>query len=257
MAKPLKTIPIDTKPIIKGLKIFGLILLAIIIVSAGVKKINTGQVGVVTNFGRVTGRELSEGISVIIPFVEQVTRYDIKIQKEQQEAGAATNDLQDVFGEVVINYHLNRGQISNIHQTIGINYKDKIVMPALQETFKASAAKYNAGELITKRGDLKADVYKQLGDRLEKYGIVIDDVSITNFQFSPSFSKAIEEKQVAQQNAERAKFNLDASKTDSQAQQLQSETLSSGYLQKMAIEKWDGKMPQYMGGGSVFNIPLK
>jgi hypothetical protein len=78
-----------------------------------------------------------------------------------------------------------------------------------------------------------------------------------NFKFSPAFAKAIEEKQVAQQNAERSQFNLQAAQIDAQAQQAQAVTLSPLYLQKQAIEKWDGKMPQYIGSGSVFNIPLQ
>jgi regulator of protease activity HflC (stomatin/prohibitin superfamily) len=87
---------------------------------------------------------------------------------------------------------------------------------------------------------------------------LVDDVSITNFKFSDSFAKAIEEKQVAQQNAERAKFNLEAAQTDAQAQAAQAQTLSDAYLKKLAIEKWDGKMPTAMGGeGSLFNIPLR
>ncbi len=236
--------------------ILGFVLLSTFLTS--VVTIGTGQVGVVTNFGRVTGRELGEGISLIWPLgIERVAVYDVKVQKEQQATSASTKDLQDVSAEVVLNYHLNRGDVSKIHQTVGVFYKDKLILPALQEVFKSAAARYNAGELITDRASLKADVSKQLRDRLEKYGIVVDDVSITNFKFSDSFSRAIEDKQVAQQNAERAKFNLDAARTDAEAQRVQSETLSDNYLKKQAIEKWDGKMPTYMGGGSIFNIPLQ
>ncbi len=236
--------------------ILGFVLLSTFLTS--VVTIGTGQVGVVTNFGRVTGRELGEGISLIWPLgIERVAVYDVKVQKEQQATSASTKYLQDVSAEVVLNYHLNRGDVSKIHQTVGVFYKDKLILPALQEVFKSAAARYNAGELITDRASLKADVSKQLRDRLEKYGIVVDDVSITNFKFSDSFSRAIEDKQVAQQNAERAKFNLDAARTDAEAQRVQSETLSDNYLKKQAIEKWDGKMPTYMGGGSIFNIPLQ
>lgn len=223
-----------------------------------VTTIGTGQIGVVTNFGRVTGRELGEGIALKMPFgVESVAAYDVKVQKETAATAAATKDLQDISAEVVLNYHLNRGDVSKMHQTVGVFYKDKLISPGLQEVFKSAAAKYNASELITDRAALKNDVNKQLKDRLEKYGIVVDDVSITNFKFSDSFAKAIEDKQVAQQNAERAKFNLDAAKTDAEAQRVQSETLSDNYLKKQAIDKWDGKMPTYMGGGSIFNIPLQ
>ena len=227
-------------------------------VVSAVTIIGTGQIGVVTNFGRVTGRELGEGISLKVPFgIESVARYDIKVQKETAATAAATKDLQDVTAEIVLNYRLNRGDVSTMHQTVGVLYKDKLISPALQEIFKSAAAKYNASELITERAALKNDVYTQLKERLGKHGIAVDDVSITNFKFSDSFAKAIEDKQVAQQNAERAKFNLDAARTDAEAQRVQSETLSDNYLRKQAIDKWDGKLPTYMGGGSVFNLPLQ
>lgn len=221
------------------------------------RAIDTGKVGVVTQFGHVTGRELGEGLSAVLPFgVNDVTVYDVKVQKEVADTQAATKDLQDVTAEVVLNYHLNRGEVSKVHQTIGATYKDRIITPALSETFKGASAKYNASELITERATVKKDVYDQLNARLSKYGIVVDDVSITNFKFSDSFAKAIEEKQVAQQNAERAKFNLEAAQTDAQSQAAQSATLSENYLRKLAIDKWDGKMPNAVGGnGTIFSIP--
>lgn len=224
-----------------------------------VRTIGTGKIGVVTQYGRVTGRELTEGLSVVAPFgLNSVSVYDVKVQKEVADTQAATKDLQDVTAEVVLNYHLNRGEVSKIHQTVGELYKDKVITPALSETFKGASAKYNASELITERAVLKKDVNDQLKDRLGKYGIVVDDVSITNFKFSDSFAKAIEDKQVAQQNAERAKFNLEAAQTDAQAQAAQAQTLSDNYLRKLAIDKWDGKMPQTVAGdGTVFSIPTR
>lgn len=223
-----------------------------------IRTIDTGKIGVVTTYGHVTGRELGEGLAVVLPFgINDVTVYDIKVQKEVSDTQAATKDLQDVSAEVVLNYHLNRGDVSKVHQSIGAQYKDRIITPALSETFKSASAKYNASELITERAALKKDVYDQLASRLGKYGILVDDVSITNFKFSDSFAKAIEEKQVAQQNAERAKFNLEAAQTDAQAQAAQAQTLSDAYLKKLAIEKWDGKMPKAIGGnGTLFNIPI-
>lgn len=224
---------------------------------SSIKVIGTGQVGVVTQFGKVTGRELDEGLSLILPFgMNKVTVYDIKLQKQTVDSKAASSDLQDVSSQLVLNYNLRRDNISRLHQTIGRSYEDKVITPAINEVFKAAAAKYTASELISQRSALKADTQKIISERLKKYGITVDELSLTNFEFSQNFSKAIEDKQVAQQNAERAKFNLEAAKTDAEAQKAQSETLSQEYLQKQAIEKWDGKMPEYLGGGSVFNIPL-
>ncbi len=225
---------------------------------SAVRVVGTGQVGVVTSYGRVTGRELTEGLSFVMPWgIERVTTYDMKVQKQSVVSTAASKDLQDVSSEIVLNYNLERGSVSTIHQSIGILYVDKVVTPAINEIFKSASAEYTASELITQRSELKTKAQTQLAERLSKYGIKVSELSIVDFKFSDNFSRAIEEKQVAQQNAERAKFNLEAARTDAEAQRAQSETLTQAYLQKQAIEKWDGKMPTYMGGGAVFNIPLQ
>lgn len=234
---------------------------AIVIVLAvltSIRQVGTGQLAVVTRFGKVTGRELGEGLHVVMPFgIEQVSRYDIKVQKDESQVSSASKDLQDVTGTVALNYRLEAGKVSQIHREIGPLFAIKLIEPALQETFKATSAKYSASELITNRSEVKADALKGVKERLEKYGIVVDDLSIVNFQFSPAFAKAIEEKQVAQQNAERSRFNLEAAQIDAQAQQAQALTLSPLYLQKQAIEKWNGQLPTYLGQDTVFNIPLQ
>jgi prohibitin 1 len=222
---------------------------------AGMVSIGTGEIAVMTRYGRVTGQELGEGFHLKNP-LDHANVYDVKIQKQESDATAASKDLQDVNAKVVVNYHLERGQISHIHQTVGVEYHDKLIAPAVQETFKATTAKFDATELITNRNEVKSEVSQQLTDRLAKYGILIDSVSITNFAFSKEFSASIEAKQVAQQNAEQAQFNLQKAQLDAQAQQAQKASLSPELLQKYAIDKWDGKMPTYVGGGSVFNIPL-
>jgi regulator of protease activity HflC (stomatin/prohibitin superfamily) len=256
MAERVVIKPARSKTWIMAAVVAGLALLSAI---TSVRAIDTGKIGVVTQYGRVTGRELSEGLSFVMPLgLNDVSVYDVKVQKEVADTQAATKDLQDVTAEVVLNYHLNRGEVSKVHQTVGELYKDKVISPALSETFKGASAKYNASELITERATLKKDVYDQLRDRLGKYGIIVDDVSITNFKFSDSFAKAIEDKQVAQQNAEHAKFNLEAAQTDAQAQAAQAQTLSDNYLRKLAIDKWDGKMPSTVAGdGTVFSIPTR
>ena len=226
--------------------------------STAVKIVGTGEVGVVTQYGKVTGRELGEGLSFVLPWgINSVTIYDIKVQKETVNSSAASKDLQDVSSELVLNYTLDAGQVGRIHQTIGPDYVWKIINPATNEVFKAATAQYTAAELITERDKVKNKVQEVLEARLSPYAITVQEISITDFQFSDNFSSAIEEKQVAQQNAERAKFNLEAARTDAEAQRVQSETLSSAYLQKLAIEKWNGELPTYLGSGTVFNIPLQ
>lgn len=222
-----------------------------------IRVVGTGEIGVVTRFGKVTGRELPEGIHLVLPLgIENTNIYDIKIQKQTEDATSASKDLQDVTTTLTLNYRLEPLRVSEIHQTIGTNYQDKLIEPALQEVFKASSAKFSAQQLITQRDAVKQDAFGLLRDRLDQFGIIVDDLSIVDFTFSPSFSKAIEDKQIAEQNAQRAKFNLEAAKTDAEAQQVQADTLSPLFLQKQAIEKWNGQLPTYLGDGTVFNIPL-
>lgn len=238
--------------------ITAILVLGLVALITSIRIVGTGQIGVVTQFGDVTGRELSEGMHLVKPFwIETVKRYDVKVQKQETQNAAASSDLQDVNGTIVLNYRIERGKVSHMHQNVGQDYREKLIDPAVSEIFKSVSSRYSATRLISERPQVKADTQKGVSERLEKYGIVIDDVSITNLEFSEAFTKSIEEKQVAQQNAERAKFNLEAAKTDAEAQKAQSETLSKEYLQKQAIDKWDGKLPQYLGGGTVFNIPLQ
>ena len=255
MARMLKVPASPRKKVFVGIIVIAAVLVFCL---SSVRQIDTGQIGVVTRFGQVTGRELGEGLHFVLPLgIDRVARYDIKVQKQNEEASAASKDLQDVAATLALNYHINAGDISKIHQTIGPLYRQKLIDPALQEVFKATSAKFTAGELVTNRAEVKGEAYNLIKDRLEKYGIVIDDLSLVDFKFSSAFSKAIEEKQVAQQNAERSKFNLESAQIDAQAQQVQAQTLSPLFLQKQAIEKWNGQLPQYLGQDTVFNIPLR
>lgn len=251
--------------------LFGvLLLLGIVTLVTSFRIVGTGEVGVVASYGKVTGRELGEGLSMVAPWgINTVTKYDVKTQKDEVDSQAATKDLQDVNGKLVLNYTLERGEVSHMHQTVGAEYKDKLILPALNEVFKAATAKYNASELITKRAEVKNDVYKGLKDRLEKYGIAVQDVSITNFTFSKEFNKAIEAVQIANQQVAKAKQQLEQAKIDAErkvaqaegearAQKLQQQTLTDELLYKQWIEKWDGQLPTYVGGnGSILNLPKK
>jgi prohibitin 1 len=216
-----------------------------------------GNVGLVTRFGKVV-REEQAGVVIKMPWpIEKLQKLNVQVQKEQVDAAASTSDLQDVHTTLALNYHLDGSRVKDIYTQVGTDYKVRIIDPALQEAFKATSAEFTATDLLQKRPLVKEKALEVIRDRLNKHDVIVDDLSIINFKFSPEFTNAIESKQVAQQNAERAKFNLQAAETDSKAQRAQSLTLSKLYLQKQAIEKWDGKLPTYLGGGTVFNIPLK
>lgn len=220
------------------------------------RTVEAGQVGVITRFGEID-REANSGIVIKLPWpIEKLEKLDVRIQKQQEEASAATADLQDVRATLALNYALNRGSALEVYKSIGTEYRDRIVVPAVQESFKAATAQYTASELLTKRAEVKGKALEAIKKRLEPYGVRIEDLNIVDFSFSDEFRKAIEAKQVAAQEAERAKFNLDRARLDAEAQNVQKASLSPEFLQKQAIEKWDGKLPTYLGNGTVFNIPL-
>lgn len=240
------------------------------------RTIEAGQVGVVTRFGDIN-REVEPGIALKLPWpIERLKKLDVQVQKEEVEATAATRDLQDANAVLALNYHLERGQVVNVYQRIGTDYKNRVILPAVQEAFKASTTDYTAAELLTKRAAVKEAAVKRLKERLNPQGIIVDDLSIVNFSFSQGFTQAIEEKQVAQQQAERAKFiaerakqeaqaEIERAKGQSEAQRLLRETANEQTIelrqlevQLAAIKKWNGAMPTYwMGEGNILSIPLQ
>lgn len=247
------------------------LVLGITLLFSSMESVGTGKVGVVTNYGKVTGRELTEGLSWIAPFgIENVTEYDVKTQAKQAAVAAATKDLQDVNATVVLNYQLNRGKVSEVHRTIGKDYDAVIVQPQLQEAFKAVSSKFTASELITNRAEVKKEVVEQLKGRLEKQGYFqVLDLSIINFSFSAEFNKAIEAVQIANQKIAQARQELETTKVEAEktiaeaqaqaeSQRVKQQSLTPELLQQQAINKWDGHLPQYSTNGSTFfNLPVQ
>lgn len=254
----------NVKRVVGGVIVLIIAILALITFLTSLRSVDTGKIGVVTSFGKVTGRELSEGISFVAPWgFNNVAEYDIKTQKEEQQSTAATRDLQNVDAKVVVNYRVESGKVSDIHQNVGVNYKDVLITPAIQSAFKANTAKYNALDLVNKRGEAEAEVKSELINRLAPRGITVENVSIIDLQYSPEFTKSIESRQVAEQNAQRAEFNLQQARLDAQAQQVQAETLTEEYLrlkeienEREAISKWNGQLPTTVAGESnIFSLP--
>lgn len=233
--------------------LLGLVLLFFILCF---RTVGVGKVGIITSFGHVTG-EAQSGVLIKAPWpFQQLSKFDIRTQKDQADAAAASQDLQDVQTTVVTNYHIDPSKVGNLFRTVGTDYKARIIDPAIQESVKAATATYPIADLVTKRPEVKDQITKALKDRLEKRGIVVEDVSITNLTFSGEYTKAIESKQVAQQAAEQAQFNLQKAQVDAQANAVATGALTDQVLEKMAIDKWNGVMPNAVGTTTVFGIPL-
>ncbi|BFM39848.1 prohibitin [Synechocystis sp. LKSZ1] len=217
--------------------------------------INPGQAGVLSILGKAQDGALLEGLHYKPPFVSSVDIYDVTVQKFEVPAQSSTKDLQDLSASFAINFRLDPTQVVNIRRTQGSlqNIVAKIIAPQTQESFKIAAARRTVEEAITKRSELKEDFDMALDSRLEKYGIIVLDTSVVDLNFSPEFARAVEEKQIAEQRAQRAVYvaqeaeqqaqaDVNRAKGKAEAQRLLAETLKAQggelVLQKEAIEAW-------------------
>ncbi len=243
--------------------------------------INPGEAGVVSVLGKATDGALLEGFHLRPPLISKVDVYDVTVQKFEVPAQSATKDLQDLNASFAINFRLDPARIVDVRRTQGTleNIVSKIIAPQTQEAFKTAAALRTAEQSITQRSELKRDFDTALKERLSKYDVIVLDTSVVNIRFSTDFAKAVEEKQVAEQRAQRAVYvaqeaeqqaqaDINRAQGRAEAQRLLAETLKAQggdlVLQKEAIEAWrsgGAQMPKVlvMGAGSsrvpfIFNM---
>lgn len=248
--------------------IIGAILVFFLFLSPFVK-VGAGERGVVLNFGAVQNTVLNEGLHFRVPIMQEVIIMDVKVQKVVTDATSASADLQDVTSSVALNYHIIPDKANVVYQNIGVEFKERIIDPAIQEVLKAVSAGYSAEELITKRPAVSEAMRAALAERLREYNIAVDAFSIVSFSFSRVFTEAIESKQTAEQLALKAKRDLErikieaeqkitAARAEAESLRLQRANISPDLIELRkieanlkAIEKWNGILPQVTGGGAV------
>jgi regulator of protease activity HflC (stomatin/prohibitin superfamily) len=236
----------------------------LILASLSVYIIPAGSVGVITQWGAVN-RVVTPGIGIKWPIAESVQRMDVRTQKDQVDAAAASKDLQKVTSTIAINYHLDGRYAVDVFQNVGLEYQDILIAPAIQNIFKATTAQYTAEELITKREEVRLKAEVALTSQLGIYHVVVENFNIVNFDFSPEFNAAIEAKQVAQQQVETARQKLAQAEVDAQTAIAQAKgqadaqaalreagALTPEYLKYLALTKWDGHLPSVVGGAAPF-----
>jgi len=237
-------------------------------------QVGAGERGIVLNFGAVQALVLAEGLHFRIPVMQEIVVMDVRVQKALTDAEASSADLQDVSSKVALNYHVIPDRANIVYQKIGIQFKERIIDPAILEVVKAVTARYTAEELITKRPAVSEAIRASLMERLAVYNIAVDAFSIVNFSFSKSFTEVIESKQAAEQLALKAKRDLDririeaeqkitAARAEAESLRLQRANISPDMIElrkieanMKAIEKWNGILPQVTGGGALPMIGL-
>ena len=247
---------------IKGIVGIMVLVMGSIAVASSTESIDVGERGLVIGFGQ-TKEVLAQGFHFVNPFYN-VINFNIRNNKYEATAQAATSDLQKAAISVAINYNIDEQKISEIYTTYGSNYMDRIFVQNVQEAVKTVSAGYTAPELITKREQVKSDIKLKMQEMTANV-ILITDVAITNVDFSDAFDSAIESKVLAEQQAIKAQNELAIAKAEAdkrvaqakgeaEAIRIQAQAVTqqggSDYVKLKWVEKWDGKVPEIMTGDS-------
>jgi len=256
-----------------------------VVASASVKIVDAGNRGVLLHWNAVdlSAPPLDEGIHFVVPFQDDIVQMEVRTLKYDKDTRSASKDLQSVETTVTVNYHPDKERVHVLFKEIGLDYENRVIQPAIEETVKQVTANYNAEELITKRPLVKSDIETAIRDRLNQFDIVTEVISITDFEFSVLFNKAIESKVEAEQNALRAENDLRRIQVEAQQHEATAEGLAAAniaeargeaeaiaiinkalaenpnYFEWLKIQAWDGKLPLVVGeGGTPFiQIPTE
>lgn len=263
-------------------KIVKYVLLAIIVIFLIItffnsfKTIPTGFVGVKTRFGQVQDTMLNEGLNLKVPFIEKIVLMDCRTQKTEYTMEASSKDLQKISNfKIAINYNITNDTANKLYRSVGVDYKSIIVEPAIQEAMKATVANYTAEELITKRNEVSEFALNKLSPKLQENGITLTSLNILDLAFSNEFDTAVEQKQIVEQETQKAQYELEKARVenqkkienaqaDAEVMAAQNAQITDNYLklkeienQKAMIEKWNGQLPTTMTGSdvsSIFNV---
>ena len=263
MSTGISSLP-NTKTLRPMILTGAIIVIALLILGGVFVQIGPGQRGVLMTFGAVHDGVLDPGLHLKLPFVQSVVRMDVQVQNSQAAETAASLDLQNVSSTVATNWHILPADAEWVYQHIGDEAAlvDKIIRPAISNSVKAVTAHYNAEDLIIHRDQVRDQIQTQITSALQPYRVVVDSVNITDFHFGDEFAQAIERKQIAQQRALQAQYELQQAKVvaeqriveaqaQSQAQKLLQQTLTPEIIQQQAITKWDGHLPAVVGEKGV------
>jgi prohibitin 2 len=248
----------------------GVILLAVMVVFLFfTATVETGNVGVITNFGKVTGDVLDSGWHIVGP-VDHVTELSVRTITTSTDATCFSSDLQAVTISLAVQTRIGKDNATNIFKNYGTEYMSQ-AMPKILDALKAETAKYEAAEIIANRDKIRSEALNAAQQRLQGF-VEIQDLSIVNVAFSDEYEKAIEAKQVAQQRAEQAKYELQqaeveadkkvaSAKGEAEAIQIRGDALAKNpqVIELELINKWDGKAPDTLvtnGGNGAGSIIL-
>ncbi len=244
-----------------------------------------GSVGALYDRGTgIQNRVLGEGLNLTIPFWQKVQLFDARLQEYTMTAApdegairrddsldAPTLDGQTVKVDATVLFMIDKTKAPQIWKEVGVDYVDKLIRPFSRSQIRMVISRYSAPQIYSeKRQEAETVMTKEIAELLKPKNIIVDKVLLRAVYFSPEYSKAIEQKVIAEQLVKKAEFEVQQASQAAQsqiaeakgfaeAQALQQRTLTQEFIQLEAIKKWNGVMPQVTGSGSTpfINLPLK
>lgn len=245
--------------------------------------VSTGERGVRYNFGRVSNDMLEPGTHVWIPYFVGSKTINVQTHPYEQTLSSGTKDQQEVTNKITINMGISPDQVIHVVSEYGSGdaVMDRVI-PVIRDAVNAVTSRFNAEELLTKRPEVKREIEELVRERVKSYGVHVQDVSLTDLQYSKEYSAAIERKQVAEQAAKQAEYDtqkakqeansrvaeaegqakamLTKAKAEAEANALKLKTLTEELIQYEMVQRWDGALPQVQSGtsgGFIMNFNQK
>ena len=235
--------------------------LAILVFFSSFYTIRSSERGVLSTFGKMSDDVIDDGLHMKIPFIQTIKRVNVQQKKFDGKEDSYTRDVQTSEVEYTINYDLVRENVSKLMKNVGDDYHNRIVVPFIRSAMKESFGNFDA---------VRRQIEQQLRETLDSNYFMNIQFQLVNIDFDDDFETAIKEKQVAEQNAlkaknvtiqveEQAKQTKIKAEAEAEAMSIKAAALESNpkLVNYEAVQKWDGKLPQYMLGNSVPFIDLK